>query len=77
VTDRKVEKELDMMVSITLSRIKGICQENGMNDKGCTMVTIYFINRLVKHAWKGVRPSVSLTEAIRVIEDIDDSAINP
>jgi hypothetical protein len=68
---KEVEKEVDGMVNITVSRMKGICEENGLDEKGATMLLIFFIKRMVEKAWKGQDSSEVLKNIATTVKIID------
>ena len=75
--EEDMEKKIEFIAITTLGALKGIMQDNKLDDRKATLTLYYFINRFVKNGWKGNKPSEVLKNAIEVIKETDDSSIPP
>jgi hypothetical protein len=72
-----VEGKIEFITLTTLGGLKGVFSDNNFDDRQATLTLYYFLNRFVKHAWKGHKPSDVLLNAIEVIKATDDSSLPP
>ena len=72
----KLASTIEVITLLTLSELKEVFIANNLDDRQATLALYYFLNTIVKHAWKGHKPSDVLLNVIEVIkETTDDSSI--